>query len=229
MIVKSRDELDKLSQKRKLFQEELRRYDVESMVFIDETGFNKDTVRSKTGLARKGKRLHSPLQQDYVPHRSLLMAVTSSEVLNYHIINKSFNTESFRDFIKSTVDILHSSNKDNKSYVFIFDNASFHKSANTLKLITDAGHAYMFTPPYSPNNNAIENYFSLLKRIYSKVDYDNKINEAKNISVDDRIEESISLLQLQYKDIFKKLCHRTIVFDYVDIEKELRDRIIFLE
>jgi len=63
----------------------------------------------------------------------------------------------------------------------------------------------------------------------SKVDYDNKINEAKNISVDDRIEESISLLQLQYKDVFKKLCHRTIVFDYVDIEKELRDRIIFLE
>ncbi len=196
MTVKSKDDIEALSQKRILFQNELSKHNVDNLVFVDETGFNKESTRPRKGLSRVGERLHFPLKRDYIPHRSVLMAVTSNEVLNYHIISTSFNTESFRDFISSTIDILRS-NSSKRKYILVFDNASFHKSKATLDFITDSGHGYSFTPPYSPNHNAIENYFSLLKRIYSKVNDDCRIKETVNLSVDDKIEESIALLQFQ--------------------------------
>lgn len=47
--------------------------------------------------------------------------------------------------------------------VLILDNASFHKSAETRKLIKAHGCEILFLPPYSPDLNPIEKYWANMK------------------------------------------------------------------
>lgn len=45
----------------------------------------------------------------------------------------------------------------------ILDNASFHKSAESKKLVEEAGCKLLFLPPYSPDLNPIEKYWANMK------------------------------------------------------------------
>ncbi len=47
--------------------------------------------------------------------------------------------------------------------VIILDNASFHKSAETRRLVEEAGCKILFLPPYSPDLNPIEKYWANMK------------------------------------------------------------------
>jgi transposase len=47
--------------------------------------------------------------------------------------------------------------------VLILDNASFHKSEKSKKLIESAGYKFLFLPPYSPDLNPIEKCWANLK------------------------------------------------------------------
>jgi transposase len=50
----------------------------------------------------------------------------------------------------------------------VWDNASFHKSAKAKKMIEDAGCKLIFLPPYSPDLNPIEHFWSNFKRYLRK-------------------------------------------------------------
>ena len=47
----------------------------------------------------------------------------------------------------------------------ILDNASFHKSPETRRLIEGAGCKLIYLPPYSPDLNPIEKVWARLKKI----------------------------------------------------------------
>lgn len=47
--------------------------------------------------------------------------------------------------------------------VLILDNASFHKSAESQKLVEAAGCKLLFLPAYSPDLNPIEKYWANMK------------------------------------------------------------------
>lgn len=47
--------------------------------------------------------------------------------------------------------------------VLILDNASFHRSETSKKLVEAAGCRFLFLPPYSPDLNPIEKYWANLK------------------------------------------------------------------
>jgi len=48
--------------------------------------------------------------------------------------------------------------------VLILDNASFHKSLETKRLIEESGCHLLFLPPYSPDLNPIEKCWANLKK-----------------------------------------------------------------
>jgi len=52
--------------------------------------------------------------------------------------------------------------------VIVMDNASFHRKKLLLPLAEKAGHSLIFLPPYSPELNPIENFWSWLKRHLKK-------------------------------------------------------------
>jgi putative transposase len=53
--------------------------------------------------------------------------------------------------------------------VIVMDNASFHRKSRLPGLAEEAGHRVLFLPPYSPELNPIENYWSWLKRQLRKI------------------------------------------------------------
>jgi transposase len=50
-----------------------------------------------------------------------------------------------------------------KSVVVVMDNAFFHHSARVKQLCSEAGVRLLYLPPYSPDLNAIEEFFADLK------------------------------------------------------------------
>jgi len=53
--------------------------------------------------------------------------------------------------------------------VIVMDNASFHRKASLSLLAKKFGHQIIFLPPYSPELNPIENFWSWLKSKLKKV------------------------------------------------------------
>ena len=56
-----------------------------------------------------------------------------------------------------------------QSCVIVMDNASFHKRADMIRAIKQAGHRLLFLPPYSPDLNPIEKKWAQAKAFRKKL------------------------------------------------------------
>jgi len=216
-VIKNIDFLDKISNMRKQYIEDINKENINKVISIDECGFNCFNKKQKA-CSLIGTNVHVPIDQVKHKNQSLLMAITTNNILYSEIHDDSIDSTKFYSFIDNLIKHLKE-----KNYIFIFDNVAFHKNKNVLKLITSNGHKYIFTPPYSPNNNPIENTFSLIKRSYYKI-IKNKIKNMTNIRIS--INESLNEFKLKYSDL-TNFYTRAFKYDYKIEEKELRDRIIF--
>ena len=53
--------------------------------------------------------------------------------------------------------------------VVVLDNATFHKSPEIKKVVEAAGCTLLYLPPYSPDLNPIEKFWSWLKRMVRSI------------------------------------------------------------
>lgn len=77
-------------------------------------------------------------------------------------------------------------------FILIMDNATFHKSEMTKKLIEDAGCQLKFLPPYSPDLNPIEKCWANLKNKIKKT-----INQFSSLA--DAVDYAFQIDQLKIK------------------------------
>jgi transposase len=220
MVVRSKEYLEQLIQKRETFNATINTYNIDKIIAIDESGFNMHSGKIIKGLSPVGKTLYVPITAINSRNISLLMAITTTNILNTNISDNSFTSNTFSEFIKNTILMLPLDDK----HTFLFDNCSIHKNKNMLQMIKDAGHDYIFTPPYSPNNNPIENTFSILKQQYNKIKKSNL-----SINVKDNIVSAIQHLEHFYINTFKSIFERAFSYSYANIQKELKDRLHMLE
>jgi transposase len=310
LTIKNKNYIDDLKKERSKFQTKINLIDPNKIISIDECGFNSIYASNMKGHSIKGTQINIPINEKKFKNNTLLMALSTSTIINHEIHLNKINTNIFKNFIETTI-----KNNNLTNFVFLFDNVSFHKNDSILNLIKKSGNDYMFTPPYSPNNNPIENMFGIIKHeftkqiiddiinknILSKKDFkllkinkkmklieisNNKINEKKNELTNDLLliknsnnklkkkelnelikkekktkknelkkiknEEKNNIKNELKKDdtsniikiyinktietIKKKYIHEKIIkifihafnYDYKDIEKEIRDRIVFL-
>jgi len=125
------------------------------VISLDETGFVSNDIPSK-GYGKRGKRIRRVKLQ---PHRyrvSSVMAITNDGHFYYSITDGSINGTKFQKFIRKI-------DKQPRGSVAVMDNISFHKSEKVKNLARAKGIKILFTPPYSPECNPVENFFALVK------------------------------------------------------------------
>lgn len=133
------------------------------MVFIDESGID-DNEFCAYGWAPKGKRLFADRPAFKKKRVSIIGALNEGKVQAPCVFEGYCNSELFEAYVKNIlVPVLK------PGQIVIMDNASFHKSIKTRKLIEKAACNVLFLPPYSPDLNPIEHFWFAIKHAVRKI------------------------------------------------------------
>ncbi|RYP62253.1 hypothetical protein DL769_007364 [Monosporascus sp. CRB-8-3] len=137
-------------------------YSSDMFVFVDESGVDKRDVNRRYGWAPKG---FTPFVRQVLKRSrrfNILPAITVDGLLDTFIYQGSTNREGFTLWLKERVLPLMNPFPGPRS-VLVMDNASFHHSDEIYTMCEEAGVKLQYLPPYSPDFNPIEAFFSDLK------------------------------------------------------------------
>lgn len=127
-----------------------------NIVSIDEAGFLTSDFPAR-GYGPKGRRLYVVKRHPKRFKVSIVTAISRLGGTISHVVEGNVNGTVFKEFMKDTCSRIPSGS------VVLLDNIGFHKSHEVSRLANDAGVEIVFTPPYSPECNPVENFFSVLK------------------------------------------------------------------
>lgn len=99
-------------------------------------------------------------------------------------------TGHYVSFVKATLDEMDKY-PEMKGHCLVMDNAPIHNSADIGKYINSRGYRFVYLPPYSPELNPIEQFWSVVK---SKIVKRNKFLEKESLMT--RISEACDSLYL---------------------------------
>jgi len=128
-----------------------------SLVSIDEVGFDFRVVPTYGYSPKGSKCVLNTLTTKNHKRLSVIMAIDSKCSYAFKFCEHSVKSQHFNEFIKDV------NSKWNYS-TFIMDNASIHKSC----LDANSTNKVLYTVPYTPECNPIENVFSTLKCYFRK-------------------------------------------------------------
>lgn len=139
------------------FKQRMHGVPIDDVMSIDETSIY-FAENSKYGYSPKGVPLKNRVQpsRKYIAFRlTLVLAVSSNQVVHYELMPGSCNTARFASFIRSL--------PAGCPHKLLMDNVAFHKTHLVQHAIRDKQLECIFVPPYSPQFNPIENVFAVLK------------------------------------------------------------------
>jgi len=126
------------------------------LVYIDETGI--DYCHRRYAKSERGKPAYGAVFGKNHRQYSVIGAYNSRKLKAPFVFEGAVNTELFNKWIKGNL-----LPELEKGQTVIMDNASFHKSADTERLIKEAGCELLYLPPYSPDLNPIEKVWGIIK------------------------------------------------------------------
>ena len=109
------------------------------------------------GYAPRGERvIHRTKKPPRSNKLSMLLAISDKRgIVAHKCLAGSFNTASFTDFLNNMDAVAGTP--------VILDSVSFHRSKAAIEVARVKGYRLLYTPPYSPDFNPVENAFSVLK------------------------------------------------------------------
>jgi transposase len=141
----------------------IKQYAKDKLVYIDESGIDA-YVYKNSGWAPKGDLVYGEISGKRYARESFVAAKCASKILAPFCFKGTCDTTLFDMWVeKFLVPALK------PGQIVVLDNATFHKSAKTRKLIEDAGCSILFLPPYSPDFNPIEKFWAWFKAKIKKV------------------------------------------------------------
>lgn len=145
-------------EKRKEYINVVKDIPLQSLVYIDESGIEKNSIKERA-WGRKGKKLVAKKSGKYYERTNIIAGYVNKKSIAPFVFTGSCNTEIFNNWVEQFLI------KELKygQYV-VMDNASFHKSQKTKDLIESVGCRVIFLPPYSPDLNPIEKFWANMKR-----------------------------------------------------------------
>jgi transposase len=129
-----------------------------NLVYLDESGFEARTHRP-CGWARKGQKVYGERSGNARPRTSLIAAQCGKKLLAPVLFKGATNAAWFNHWLKHC---LFPELPENAT--LIMDNAAFHKTPQTRKIMEQSPFHLLYLPKYSPDFNPIENVFAILKK-----------------------------------------------------------------
>jgi len=158
----SEQEREDVQQARKAWQQALPTMQVEKLVFIDETWISTSMTR-RYGRAPRGQRCLDSAPHGHWETTTFVGALRRRRLTAPMVTDGPMDGATFlayvHQFLCPTLQ---------PGDTVILDNLSSHKVTGVAKAITATGATLLYLPPYSPDLNPIEKFFSKLKALLRK-------------------------------------------------------------
>lgn len=152
-------------QARRLYLQDIERFPVEDLIFLDETIFDEKTGWRSKGWAPIGDPARYKTSRSRGKTHACLAAISVDGWLPcYSIIQGYYNKEAFADWLREELlPFIERRFGIGRPMVIIMDNCSTHVNQTVQEIIERGGHLVRYLPPYSPDYNPIELTFATLK------------------------------------------------------------------
>jgi transposase len=131
-------------------------------VFIDETSAATNMTR-RYGRGMRGERLICKMPHGHWKTSTFVAALRHDRLTAPLLLDGPMNGASFLAYVERVL-----APTLRRSDMVIMDNVSVHKVAGVREAIEARGASLFYLPPYSPDLNPIEQFFSKLKAILRK-------------------------------------------------------------
>jgi len=141
-------------------RELIKRSGSESLVFIDEAGFETSPICIHA-FAKKKKKVFGDRPGKRSQRLNLIAARRKGQkdLLSPMLMAGSFTDQTVEHWL--SIYLLPTLTRTS---ILIMDNAPIHRKSAIREIVDSAGHQILFLPKYSPDLNDIEHDFSALKR-----------------------------------------------------------------
>jgi transposase len=140
-----------------LFGRELEKFDGQPGFYLDECGVDHRRYR-EYGRAPRGERIYQAVAGKRRERTSIISASQQGKLVAPLVFQGSCNTEVVDTYFEKV--LLPALPPGS---VIVLDNARFHQSPTTQKLVAAAGCQLLFLPAYSPDLNPIEHLWAAFK------------------------------------------------------------------
>jgi transposase len=130
---------------------------------VDECGLD-ESIQRNYALASIGQKILEDISGNRTARTSIIAGLNQNNILAPWYFSGYCNTEVVLTWIKN--ELLPTLRV---GLTVIWDNATFHKSAQIKTLIESVGGKLIFLPPYSPDLNPIEHYWAKLKACIRRI------------------------------------------------------------
>jgi transposase len=132
-------------------------------VYVDECGLD-ESIQRNYARASIGQKILEDISGNRTARTSIIAGLNQNNILAPWYFSGYCNTEVVLIWIKN--ELLPTLRV---GLTIIWDNATFHKSAQIKTLIESVGCKLIFLPPYSPDLNPIEHYWAKLKACIRRI------------------------------------------------------------
>lgn len=147
-------------------------YDLEMIIWIDESGCDRRNSARRYGYSLRGIPVSDHRLLCRGKRYSAIPVMSTEGIHDVYLAESSVNGEKFERFVKeSLLPVLMPFNGVNPHSVVVMDNASIHHVHAVADLIENQAKAKLiFLPPYSPDLNPLEEVFSKVKYVMKQND-----------------------------------------------------------
>ncbi|KAL0239988.1 hypothetical protein GEMRC1_010096 [Eukaryota sp. GEM-RC1] len=143
----------------------------EQLLFIDEVSFRQEHFQRMHGWSKSGTTIFGMKKRFPERQLSLVVAMDIQGYVCSFLQEGHFNRIGFIDFLKYIISSGITSKFPGIRSVIVLDGCNIHRSPDLYEGMRKSAVKYFILPPYSPESNPIESFFSMMRKRVRDLSY----------------------------------------------------------